>query len=146
MRFRMGRVGNAALWMGLAVVQIAITSARFQLHHADRMLEVVTICAWTFIFAIYLSQILLSSLELAGGELRIRNAFKTRIVPYDAIVAIRPAKTDGGRPIRDAVELEIAALGATIYPHEYLVVPASDVRSFASAIHEQIPQAEYVPA
>jgi hypothetical protein len=151
MRFRLGGFGNALLWMGLAAFQVAMTTARFRRHMADHPsgsawvdADIVAICIWILLFVLYFIQVVFSRLELRGDSLRIRRGFSTRVIPYESIVAIRPAKTDGGRPIRNAVEFEIANLGAAIYPHEYLVVPASDIRSFATAMHEKVPQAEYL--
>jgi hypothetical protein len=125
-----------------------MATARYRRHIADTGWayadSVAMICMWMLLFVLYFIQVVFSHLELTNDSLRIRRGFSTKVIPYESIVAIRPAKTDGGRPIRDAVELEIANLGAAIYPHEYFVVRASDIRSFAIAMHEQVPQAEYL--
>ena len=147
MRFRLGGFGNALLWMVLAVFQVTVTTARFRhlmVSHPSGSTwvdaDIVSVCAWILVFIVYFVQVAFSHLELTNDSLRIRRGFRTRIVPYESIVAIRPAKTGTGRPMRNAVELEIANLGPTIYPHEYLVVTASDIKGFATAIREQVPQ------
>lgn len=148
MRFRPGSANTTIYWLFFALLWIAITAdnlrrARIQHDTGQAHFQELMLLMWIALAFVHLWLYFFGRIELEPSTLFLRHGFWGPRIPYDNIVAIRPAETAKGKPIPHQIEIETAPVSRETYPHKYRCLAVSDPRALAASLREKAPQAEY---
>lgn len=127
------------VWIALAVVRVAESIPRF--HHVDQpgaVFDLIFLMFWVGLVAVWLPIIAFNSWRVDPKSVSHRILWKSREIPMNHIVAIRPrqARVVGGSPL----EIEVGRFGANVYPHDYIIANPVDQEGFLQAIRSYAPQ------
>lgn len=148
MRFRPGSAKTTIYGLLFVLFWFALTVddlRRARIHHD---IGQVHLNEFTLLFLIAAALLNLwayffGRIELEPATLFLRHGRWGRRIPYDNIVALRPAETGKGEPIPHQIEIETAPVSRDTYPHTYRQLAVSDPKALAARLREKAPQAEY---
>jgi hypothetical protein len=148
MRFRPAPATTTIFWLLFVLLWVALdvdNLRRARIHHdtGQAHFHEVILLIWIAIALLHLYVYFFGRIELEPATLFLRHGFWGRRIPYDNIVAVRPAETPKGKPLPHQIEIETARLSRDIYPHDYRRLAVSDPRALAASLREKAPQAEY---
>jgi hypothetical protein len=138
-RERVNRVG--LLWLALAMLNIARMLPKFQHHMAQSEVafDLIYLMFWSGLAALWVPIIAFNSWRVDPTSVNHRLLWKTREIPMNCIVAIRPKQPSiqvSGSPL----EIEVGRFGANVYPHDYIIANPADREGFLRAVRMYAPQ------
>jgi hypothetical protein len=148
MRFRPGSAKTTIFWLLFVLLGFAFDAddlRRDRIHHntGQAHFHEVMLLFWIAIAFLHLYLYLFGRIELEPATLFLRHGYWGPRIPYDNIVAVRPAETPKGKPLPHQIEIETSSLSRDIYPHKYRRFAVADPRALAASLREKAPQAEY---
>jgi hypothetical protein len=131
------------MWIALALCEIALECVRIHKKLAANEMgwvtaSVISLAAWTLILTFNFVQSTFGYWEVDASSIRYRRFWKISELPVSSIAAIRPETSSERSP--KAIEIEIARLGPSIYPHSYLIASPADREGFMQAVQINAPQ------
>ncbi|HEX3969357.1 MAG TPA: hypothetical protein VHW70_15420 [Edaphobacter sp.] len=148
MRFRPGSATTTIYWLLFALFWFAFSADNLRRdrieHHTGQVhFHEVILLIWIAIALLHLYVYFFGRIELEPATLFLRHGYWGPRIPYNNIVAVRPAETPKGKPLPHQIEIETAPVSRDTYPHKYRRLAVADPRALAASLREKAPQAAY---
>lgn len=137
-RERVNRIG--LVWIALAILNVVRCIPKF--HHIAQFgvaFDLIFLMFWSGLGAVWVPIVAFNSWRVDPESVSHRILWKSREIPMNHIVAIRPRQASGlvgGSPL----EIEVSRFGANVYPHDYIIANPVDREGFLQAVRTYTPQ------
>ena len=127
-------------WLATAILNIVGHIPRLhQSSHPREVFNLIMLIFWGGLGAMWVPILAFNSWRVDPGSVSHRILWKSREIPMNRIVAIRPKQASrlvAGNPL----EIEVHRFGSNVYPHDYIVANPVDREGFLQAVRTYAPQ------